>query len=85
MVNFPLIGRESLKDALMRAPKPVGVFAANDYMAEQTIAMAQTARIPAVMRRISEIRSFFSRKVSLAFSPIFLTMISMVASSLQNL
>lgn len=37
--------RESLKVALMRAPKPVGVFAANDYMAEQTIATAQTARI----------------------------------------
>lgn len=37
--------RESLKKTLVRVPKPVGVFAANDYMAEQTITVAQAARI----------------------------------------
>ena len=37
--------RESLKKTFVRAPKPIGVFAANDYMAEQTVAVAQAARI----------------------------------------
>jgi len=37
--------RENLKEALVRALKPVGVFAANDYMAEQVVAVAQVARI----------------------------------------
>lgn len=37
--------RESLKKTLVHVPKPVGVFAANDYMAEQTITVAQSARI----------------------------------------
>ena len=37
--------RERLEDALVQAPKPVGVFAANDYMAEQALAVASAARL----------------------------------------
>ena len=37
--------QETLRNTLVHAPKPVGVFVANDYMAEQTMAVAHAARI----------------------------------------
>ena len=37
--------RKQIRDALARAPKPVGVFAANDYIAEQALDVARDARM----------------------------------------
>ena len=37
--------RNRIKDALVQAPKPVGVFAANDYIAEQVLVVAHAARM----------------------------------------